>query len=95
MGRFEQRFRIEHELRISLRVEYCAREHRYAARRSWQRMHDHLAGVDHPVHPNREQLRTGLNNCRQMRTRIGAGRKRPPHYFGQPDKWNRATFKEQ
>ena len=76
MGGFEQRVRVEHELRISLRVEYCAGEHGHAARGSRQRMHDHFACVDHAVHSDREEFRVGLNDRRQTRARIGAGRMR-------------------
>ncbi len=73
IGGFEQRFGVEHELRISLRIEYGAGERSHAARGSGQRMHDHFTGMDHAVHSDREEFRVGLNDCGQARARIGAG----------------------
>ena len=95
VGRFEQRFGVEHELRVSLRVEYCPGERSHAARGGGQWMHDHFTGMDHAVHSDREEFRVGLNDGGQARARIDAGLKRPPHRVGEPDKWNRAAFEDQ
>ena len=76
VGRFQQRVRVENELRISLRVKYCPGQQSHAARGSRQRMHDHFTGMNDAVHSDGEKFRVGLNDCREPRARIGAGGKR-------------------
>ena len=62
MGRFEQRFRVEHQLRISLCIENRAGQRSYAAGGGRQRMDDHFIGADHKVHAQREQVGVGSHN---------------------------------
>ena len=69
MRRFEQRRRVEHELRISLSVEDGARQRRYTAGGRGQRMYDHFLGVDDAIDPDCEEVRASLNDRRQAGTR--------------------------